>query len=127
MIAFPTVDESLELHHTLLERFGGAAGIRDLGLLESALYRPQTGHYEDVIEMAAALMESLLINHAFVDGNKRTAYFLTDIFLRMNGWKIRIQPQAGYRFIMKLLSRPQHRFPVIEQWLRTRIVSATAP
>ena len=59
--------------------------MRDLGLLESALYRPQTGYYQDLTEMAAALFESLLMNHASVDGNKSIAFFATDLFLRLNG------------------------------------------
>ena len=72
-----SVDEVLALHERLVERFGGRRGIRDPGLLESALYRPQTGYYSDLAEMAAALFESLLMNHPFVDGNKRVAFFAT--------------------------------------------------
>ena len=121
MIQFPTVDEALELHSALIARFGGATGVHDLGLLESALYRPQTGHYEDIVEMAAALFESLLINHPFIDGNKRTAFFLTDIFLRCNGWKITVQPQVGYHFILKILDEREHRFAFIAKWLRHHI------
>ena len=72
----------------LIDRFGGVHGVRDRGLLESALFRPQTGYYTHIEEMAAAMFESLLINHAFVDGNKRVAFFATDVFLRLNGWKL---------------------------------------
>lgn len=121
MISFPTVDETLELHRALIERFGGTAGVRDLGLLESALYRPQTGYYDDVVQMAAALLESLMINHPFADGNKRVAFFLTDIFLRMNGWKITVQPQVGYHCILKILSQKSDRFVFLERWLRTHL------
>jgi death-on-curing protein len=63
-----------------IDRFGGASGLRDRGLLESALYRPQSGYYDGLDQMAAALLESLLINHPFVDGNKRVAFFATDVF-----------------------------------------------
>jgi len=66
VIAFLSRDEALAIHSTLLERFGGPAGVRDYGLLESALYRPQTGHYADLAEMAAALFESLIMNHPFL-------------------------------------------------------------
>lgn len=121
MILFPTLEEGLELHQMLLDRFGGASGVRDLGLLESALYRPQTGYYEDIVEMAAALMESLLVNHPFVDGNKRVAFFLTDTFLRMNGWKIRIQPQSGYRFLTNLLSQKKERYSDLKKWIRIHL------
>ena len=73
-VAFLSRDEVLEIHRALLERFGGAAGVRDLGLLESALHRPQTGYYADLAEMAAALFESLIMNHPFIDGNKRVHF-----------------------------------------------------
>lgn len=123
MIVFPSLEEALELHRQSIGRFGGAEGVRDFGLLESALYRPQTGYYEDIVQMAAALMESLFINHPFVDGNKRAALFLTDIFLRMNGWKIRVRPKAGHRFILTLLKQKSPRYPKIEKWLRKHLVS----
>lgn len=122
MILFPTVDEALELHRNLIERFGGTHGVRDAGLLESALYRPQTGYYDDVVQMAAALLESLLINHPFVDGNKRVAFFLTDIFLRMNGWQIKTRPQAGYHFVTTAVGMTSNRFVYIEKWLRHHLV-----
>lgn len=118
MIRFPTLEEALELHEQVISRFGGVQGVRDMGLLLSTLFRPQTGYYEDVVQMAAALMESLLINHPFVDGNKRMAFFLTDIFLRMNGWQIKIKPRSGHRFILKVFKKTSLRFPKIEKWLR---------
>ncbi|MDO8527685.1 MAG: type II toxin-antitoxin system death-on-curing family toxin [Deltaproteobacteria bacterium] len=123
MILFPSLEEALELHHQLIHHFGGAKGVRDLGLLESALYRPQTGYYADIIEMAAALMESLVINHSFVDGNKRMAFFLTDIFLRVNGWKIKVKPKTGHQFMMALLKQKTLRYARIEKWLRKYVVS----
>ena len=74
-VHFLSVEEAIAIHERLIQRFGGSPGIRDRGLLESALFRPQTGYYGDIAEMAAALFESLLLNHAFVDGNKRVAFF----------------------------------------------------
>jgi death-on-curing protein len=71
----------------LINRYGGSAGVRDMGALEAALYRPQSGYYEDVIQQAAALWESLSQNHPFVDGNKRIAFAAMDIFLRIGGFK----------------------------------------
>lgn len=123
MISFPSLEEALELHRQLIRHFGGIKGVRDFGLLESALYRPQTGYYEDILQMAAALMESLFINHPFVDGNKRMAFFLTDIFLRMNGWKIKVGPKVGYRFIIPALNSKKSRYEKIEKWLRKHVVS----
>lgn len=123
MILFPSLEEALELHRQLICRFGGGEGVRDFGLLESALYRPQTGYYEDIVQMAAALMESLFMNHPFVDGNKRMAFFLTDVFLRMNGWKIEVKPKAGHRFIMALLKQKTLRYVTIAKWLRKHLAS----
>lgn len=68
-----TVADVRALHAILLQHYGGAAGIRDPGAMESALFRPQTGYYADIVAEAAALMESLAINHPFIDGNKRIA------------------------------------------------------
>ena len=74
-----------------IERYGGSHGVRDQGLLESALNRPQTGYYTDLIEEAAALWESLAQNHPFIDGNKRTGFLVAVVFLELNGFKF----QAG--------------------------------
>ncbi len=123
MILFPTLDESLELYEKVIQEFGGTYGIRDMGLLESALYRPQTGYYDDVFTMAASLMESLLLNHPFVDGNKRMAFFLTDIFLRMNGYKIKTLPQKGCQFIENVIKNDKNRLNKITAWLKTHQVS----
>jgi death-on-curing protein len=72
----------------LIARFGGSDGIRDHGALESALARPRSGYYSDLIQEAAALWESLSQNHAFVDGNKRVAVTVTAAFLRVNGYRL---------------------------------------
>lgn len=123
MIRFPSTDEALEMHRLLLAHFGGLGGVRDPGLLESALFRPQTGYYKDIVQMAAALMESLIINHPFVDGNKRVAFFLTDTFLRMNGWKIKVRPKDGHRFIMNVITGESDRLAKLSRWIKTHIES----
>ena len=79
-----TVADVLGMHGVLMQRYGGAPGVRDPGALEAALFRPQTGYYEDIVAEAAALMESLAINHPFVDGNKRAAFGACLVFLRLN-------------------------------------------
>ena len=76
-----TVADVLGMHSVLMQRYGGAPGVRDPGALEAALFRPQTGYYEDIVAEAAALMESLAINHPFVDGNKRIAFAAADALL----------------------------------------------
>ena len=117
-----TLDEVLAIHQTLVERFGGLGGVRDLGLLESALYRPQTGYYRDLSEMAAALFESLLMNHAFIDGNKRVAFFATDVFLRLNGWKLKVDPKTAHKFLISLLDRGECNFDRLLPWIQKSLV-----
>ena len=101
-VQFLSVDEALGIHEHLIEEFGGQAGVRDLGLLESSLFRPQTGYYEDLATMASALFESLLFNHAFHDGNERMAFFATDVFLRLNGWRLDVDANAAVDFVLRL-------------------------
>jgi death-on-curing protein len=122
VVQFLSVDETLAIHERLIERFGGAPGIRDAGLLESALFRPQTGYYNDLSEMAAALFESLLLNHAFVDGNKRVAFFSTDIFLRLNGWKFSVDATDAHAFLIDMLEQDCCSFEVLLPWIRKSIV-----
>jgi death-on-curing protein len=78
----------------LIARFGGSDGIRDHGALESALARPRSGYYSDLIQEAAALWESPSQNHAFVDGNKRVAVTVTAAFLRVNGYRLEFDDLA---------------------------------
>lgn len=121
-VAFLSRDEVLEIHRVLLERFGGPAGVRDLGLLESALYRPRTGYYRDLAEMAAALFESLIMNHPFVDGNKRVAFFATDVFLRLNGYKLKLDASAAHRFLIGMLEKDRCTFENLLPWIRKHAV-----
>ena len=113
-----TLNEVLEIHRILINRYGGASGIRDLNGLESALYRPQTGYYADTIAEAAALMESIVINHPFIDGNKRVAFAVTDVFLRINGFKIVEQPMRIHEKMMQLFETYQFDFIHVELMLR---------
>jgi len=117
-VQFLSVDEAVAIHERLIERFGGSPGIRDRGLLESALFRPQTGYYNDIAELAAALFESLLLNHAFVDGNKRVAFFVTDTFLRLNGWKLSVDATSACMFIIGMLQRGDCSYERLLPWIR---------
>lgn len=121
-VQFLSVDEALEIQARLIDKFGGSHGIRDQGLLESALFRPQTGYYEHLDEMAAALFESLLADHAFVDGNKRIAFFASDVFLRMHGWMLQVTADEGERFIVGMLEANEWSFERILPWIRESIV-----
>lgn len=121
VIRFLSVDEAVAIHERLIEHFGGPPGLRDRGLLESALFRPQTGYYEDLTEMAAALFESLLMNHPFVDGNKRVAFFATDVFLRLNGWRLKVEPHAAHRFLIGLLERGECDLEHLRPWIHAAL------
>ncbi|WP_215857177.1 type II toxin-antitoxin system death-on-curing family toxin [Acidithiobacillus ferridurans] len=92
-----TVADVLGMHTVLIQRYGGALGLRDPEALEAALFHPQTGYYNDILAEAAALLESLAINHPFVDGNKRIAFAAADVFLRINGWHLRRAPTHAAR------------------------------
>lgn len=117
MTAYLTIDEVLHVHGRLIKMFGGAAGVRDLGLVESVLLRPQTGYYADLIEEAAALWESLGMNHGFVDGNKRVAFACVELFLGLNGTEIVASNDELERFIYGHLA---FRKDVLENWLRAQ-------
>ena len=121
-IQFLSVDEALAIHDRLIERFGGTSGVRDKGLLESALFRPQTGYYGDIAELAAALFESLILNHAFLDDNKRVAFFATDTFLRLNGWKLSVETESAHTFIVGRLERGDCRYDRLLPWIKKSLV-----
>ena len=118
MHEFPTIEEVVEIHDIAVCEFGGSSGLRDPGALDSALMRPQLGYYNSLLEEAAALMESLAMNHPFVDGNKRTAFFTTDAFLRRNGQFIDCDNQQAYDLFMQLFETHSFRFAQLHEWLK---------
>jgi len=107
---YPSVADVLAAHARLILLFGGAEGLRDRAALEAALGRPQSGYFRDVIERAAALLESLSQNHPFMDGNKRTAIAVTAAFLRVNGFRLDFDDLDAYQFLMQLYEANQFRF-----------------
>ena len=124
MTDYLTLADALAIHADLIERYGGSSGLRDAGLLEAALFRPQTGYYTDLIEEAAALWESLAQNHAFVDGNKRVAFAATYTFLAINGLELRASADEAYAFINGLYEARSFRFEELAKWLRIHAVKA---
>jgi death-on-curing protein len=112
-----TVIEVLAIHADQIDCYGGAPGVRDMGLLEAALFRPQTGYYANLIDEAAALWESLAQNHPFVDGNKRTAFAATYTFLAINGGYMTVDADETYAFIMGLHEMNDFRFERLSGWL----------
>ena len=118
---FPTIEEAVAIHDAAVDEFGGALGIRDEGALASAIMRPQIGYYDTLIEEAAALMESLAMNHPFLDGNKRTAFYVTDTFLRKNGHFIDCDNDEAHRFFMGLFETNSFRFAELRTWLEEHV------
>ena len=114
MTRYPTIEETFAVHAKSIARFGGAEGIRDRAALESALARPRSGHYSDVIQEATAWWESLSQNHAFLDGNKRVAVTMTAAF-RVNGYRLEFNDCASRKS-----HRLQHRHAE-RRWRQARL------
>jgi death-on-curing protein len=102
--AFLTLDEVLAIHADQIRRYGGRTGLRDLGLLQSALAMPETTFegeflHGTVFEKAGAYLFHVARNHPFVDGNKRTALMCALVFLGLNGWRLEAKSEALYELV----------------------------
>ena len=114
-----TAADVLAMHTVLMQRYGGSPGVRDPGALEAALFRPQTGYYDDIVAEAAALLESLAVNHPFVDGNKRIAFAAADVFLRINGWRLQRDPLQIHAEMIQMFDTGTFDIAHLEPWLRS--------
>jgi len=102
-----TLGELIELHRRIIDQSGGAEGVRDLGLAESALAQPQmsfdgTELYPALADKAAALCFSLVMNHPFIDGNKRIGHAAMEVFLVMNGFELTADVDDSESVILRL-------------------------
>lgn len=117
-----TPQKVLFIHDQVVKRTGGSSGVRDIGLVESAVYRPQASFdakdlYKTVFDKAAALLQSLLKNHPFIDGNKRTALTSSGLFLRLNGYKLINAKKEEVEFAIRVDN--QHLdIEEISKWLK---------
>ena len=118
MTEYVTTADALFFHKQLIDRYGGAPGLRDAGALESALHRPQTGYYDTLVHEAAALLESLVQNHPCVDGNRRVAFAVVDVFLRINGYSITADSKAIYDHMIKLVEARAFDMEQLVPWLQ---------
>jgi death on curing protein len=118
MREYLTVAEVYRMQHRLIELFGGMHGVRDAAVIEAAVFRPQGGYYDSIEEEASALMESLGMNHGFIDGNKRIAFTAADVFLRRNGFYLETTAEEGHSFVEGSLARQEFRFAKILEWIR---------
>ncbi|MFN4124176.1 MAG: type II toxin-antitoxin system death-on-curing family toxin [Flavobacteriales bacterium] len=120
------VNEVLWIHQSLIKTFGGIEGVRDWGMLESAIHRPFATFdgnelYPNPINKAAALFESLLMNHPFVDGNKRTAYTSMRVLLIRYGYDLHASSQVKYDFVMEA-SNGNIRYESVTKWVDNHAV-----
>jgi death on curing protein len=122
MSEFLTLAEVLAIHQDQIERYGGTHGLRDPGQLQAALFRSQTGYYNDCLEEAAALWESLGQNHPFIDGGKRTAFAAMTTFLLINGIELTAEIEATYAFIADCYATHSFSFSALLAWLRAHTV-----
>jgi len=123
MTDYLTVVEVLAIHDDQIERYGGSPGVRDRGLLEAAIFRPQCGYYADLIEEAAALWESLSQNHPFIDGNKRTAFAAMYTFLAINMVQLTASTGETEAFVLNLYVVGSFDFEHLCPWLRRNVSS----
>ena len=122
-----TKEEILLIHNQVVQLHGGANGVRDMNGLESAIARPYQSFagsylYPSCFEKAAAIGESIIMNHPFVDGNKRTGYVLIEIMLRLEGFRIISEDEELYQFVIDI-STGEKRFEEIVEWLKLHSVS----
>ncbi len=120
------LNDAVNIHKILIERFGGGEGIRDMALLESAINRPfqtfdQEELYATTLEKAAAVIESIVLNHPFVDGNKRTGYVLMRMLLLEDGFDIEATQDEKYEFVLNIANGKSDN-EAIKSWIRDKII-----
>lgn len=118
MKEYLTLEEVLAIHQLTLQQYGGSSEVRDLGAIKSALFRPQSGYYSDIIEEAAALTESFLISHPFIDANEQVAFAVCYVFLEINGYLLDANPDWLYGRMMFWIERKEDRLKHIIHDLR---------
>lgn len=116
-----TPEQVLLIHDAVIKRTGGSFGVRDVGLMESAIFRPQASFdendlYVTIFEKAAALLHSLLKNHPFIDGNKRTAFTSCGLFLQLNGYHLINRHKESVEFALRVEDQSLS-FEEIVAWL----------
>jgi len=122
MTQYLTPEQVLFIHSRLIAETGGSHRVRDVGMLQSALGRPQATYagkelYPNIFTKAAALLDSLVRNHPFVDGNKRTAIASASLYLRMNGYHLRVGNDEMARFTLAC-AQSQHSLNGIADWFK---------
>lgn len=124
-----SAEQVLFIHARLIDETGGLHGVRDIGLLRSSVERPRATFegadlYPDLFLKAAALMESLIGNHPFLDGNKRTAVAAAGIFLARNGFALDVSQRELETFTLRMALKEKD-VPGAAQWFRKHSVPGT--
>ena len=120
-----SLQEALNIHQLAIEKFGGSEGARDINLLESAIHRPnatfdQQELYPTAVEKSAAIIESIIKNHPFSDGNKRTGYILMRLYLLKSGLDIAANQEDKYAFVIKI-AESKSNFEEIKSWIADKL------
>ncbi|MCF2147432.1 type II toxin-antitoxin system death-on-curing family toxin [Desmonostoc muscorum LEGE 12446] len=107
---FLTISQVLDIHQRQIQKFGGTSGVRDEGLLDSALAQPQATFGGELLhptigEQAAAYLYHLAMNHPFIDGNKRTAFAVMDTFITVNGYSLNLSQEQAYNLVIQVVQR----------------------
>ncbi len=128
MTSYLGLEQIVELHSFQIERYGGATGLRDRGALEAAVARPQATFggedlYPDLADKAAALMHSLVMNHAFVDGNKRVGVHATLLFLLANDVELDLGPDELTETVLAV-AKGELGAEAVAIWIRQRLRSS---
>ena len=118
---YPSLEEQLYLHRRMIERFGGEVGACDLGLLESVLARPRSEYYASLSEQAAALLQSLVTTAVFADSNTSSAIAGTLVFLRLNGYRLVVDPEEGERFVNDEIVDKDVELDRIVKWIEAHM------
>ncbi|WP_230967380.1 type II toxin-antitoxin system death-on-curing family toxin [Nostoc commune] len=105
-----TISQVLDIHQRQIQRFGGTSGVRDEGLLDSALAQPQASFGGELLhptihEQAAAYLYHLAMNHPFIDGNKRTAFAVMLTFLNLNGYTLSLSQEQAYNLVIRVVEK----------------------
>jgi death-on-curing protein len=121
-VEYPAIEDVLLIHRRVIEETGGSHGVRSIELLESALHRPRAGFgdeefYPELFSKAAAMFESVILNHPFVDGNKRTATVTVEFFVELNGWTL-VAPDRDFEDFAVHVAESKPALEKIEEWLR---------
>ena len=122
-VFYLNVTQVLALHKGSLRRYGGSDGVRDMRLLESAVFRPLQSAfgedaYPDLFQKAAALLEGLAKNHPFFDGNKRIAFVAATAFLRVNGYSLKCSEMGAANFVLQVAGESRKELSIISDWLK---------